>query len=239
MRAQPKASGEPASNVAVFDEPTRNLDFEWEWIPGNLTELSAESAAGYDASHVNLPGVTADSVGRVGCRVKIIARNGIWFDMAGVATCVARGITVTDTPNAMCRPVAVAALALVFALAGKRFTKDRLVRTGCWNERVDRTALEVTGRTLGPIGAGGMWQEPIPLARSFRRQTLSPAPYAGADVIEPLGAIMVMLDILFVEADFVIVACPFNKETRRLIDALAFDRMKPIVCFVTAARMAL
>ncbi|MEO9904056.1 MAG: hypothetical protein ABJF28_24945, partial [Nisaea sp.] len=73
------ASGKPAFNEAAFEELQRNPDIEWEWIPEDVPEITPEIAARYDGLHVNLPRVTAASVAREDCRVKIIGRNGVGF----------------------------------------------------------------------------------------------------------------------------------------------------------------
>jgi phosphoglycerate dehydrogenase-like enzyme len=230
------ASGQPAFNAAAFDELERNPEIEWEWIPEDLTEITPEIAARYDGLHVNLPQVTAGSVSREDCRVKIIARNGVGFDTVDVAACAARGISVTNTPHAIRRPVAVAALTLIFALSGKLLTKDRLVREGRWNERVEHMGMGLTGRTLGLIGAGGIGQELIPLARPFFRRILAADPYVDANVLAPLGATRVPFDQVLTEADFLVVVCPLNNETHHMMNETAFARMKPTACFINVAR---
>ena len=230
------ASGTPAFNEAAFDELARNPEIEWEWLPEDIPEITPEIAARYDGLHVNLPKVTAATVARDDRRVKIIARNGVGFDTVDVAACNARGITVTNTPHAIRRPVAVAALTLIFALSGKLLTKDRLVREGRWNERVEHMGLGLTGRVLGIIGAGGIGQELIPLARPFFREILATDPHVGPDVLAPLGAKHVPLETVLDEADFVVTACPLDDTTQHLMNAAAFARMKPSACFVNVAR---
>ena len=132
-----KGDGAPAFNPAAFDELKRNADIEWEWLPEDVIEITPDIAARYDGLHVNLPAVTAASVARDDCRLRIIARNGVGFDTVDIVACADKGISVTNTPKAIQRPVAVAALTLIFALAGRLMDKDRLVRTGRWNDRTD------------------------------------------------------------------------------------------------------
>ena len=230
------ASGKPAFNEAAFEELRGNPDIEWEWIPEDVSEITPEIAARYDGLHVNLPLVTAASVSRDDCKVKIIARNGVGFDTVDVGACAAHGITVTNTPFAIRRPVAVAALTLIFALSGKLFTKDRIVREGRWNDRVEHMGIGLTGRRLGLIGAGGIGQELIPLARPFFREVLVNDPYVDADLYARLGAEKRSFEETITEADFVVVACPLNDETRHLMNAAAFSKMKPTACFINVAR---
>lgn len=231
-----KGDGTPAFLPAAFDELNRNPDIEWEWLPETVTEITPDIAARYDGLHVNLPSVTAASVARDDCRVKIIARNGVGFDTVDVAACAAKGITVTNTPHAIRRPVAVAALTLIFALAGKLMDKDRLVRTGRWNDRTDFMGTGLTGRTLGLIGAGGIGQELIPLARPFFSRVIAADPHVGTGPLAALGAARVDFADLLAQSDFVVAACPLNDVTRHLMNAQAFAAMKPSASFINVAR---
>lgn len=230
------AAGEPIFDPALFDLLKQNPEVEWEWLPEDVVEITPDIAARYDAIHNNLPRVTAASVARDDCRVKIFARNGVGFDTVDLDACAARGIAVTNTPIAIRRPVAVAALTLIFALSGKLFKKDQIVREGRWNARVDHMGIGLTGRTLGMIGAGGIGQELIPLARPFFREIQVHDPYVEADVFERLGASKTGFEEVLAAADFLLVACPLNDETRHMIDAEAFRRMKRTACFVNVAR---
>ena len=231
-----RADGTPCFAEAAFEELARNPEIEWEWIPEDLTEITPDIAARYDGLHVNAPPVTAASIARDDCRVKIIARNGVGFDNVDVAACAASGITVTNTPLAIQRPVAVAALTLIFALSGRLFTKDRLVREGRWAEKADYMGTGLTTRTLGLIGAGGIGKELLPLARPFFGRVVVADPYVGADIIAELGGEKVELGTLLAQADFVVTATPLNDETHHLMNADAFAAMKPTACFVNVAR---
>ena len=231
-----KGDGTPAFNESAFDELKRNPDIEWEWLPEDVAEITPDIAARYDALHVNTPRVTAASIARDDIRVKIIARNGVGFDNCDVAACAAKGITVTNTPKAIQRPVAVAALTLIFALSGRLMTKDKLVRSGRWNDRTDFMGTGLTGRTLGLIGAGGIGQELIPLARPFFRQIVVADPYVETGRLASLGAVKTEFASLLEQADFVVTACPLNAETHHLMNAATFAAMKPTASFINVAR---
>lgn len=230
------ASGAPAFNPAAFEELKANPEIEWEWIEEDLTEITPDVAARYDAIHVNLPRVTAASVARDDCRVKIFARNGVGYDTVDVAACTERGILVTNTPFAIRRPVAVAALTLIFALTGKLRTKDTLVRTGRWNDRVEHMGLGLTSRTLGLVGAGGIGQELIPLALPFFGRVLAADPVVSDSALGTLGARKVSFDDLLAHSDVVVVTCLLNDATHHLMDAKAFAAMKPGAIFINVAR---
>lgn len=229
------ASGAPCFNPAAFDELAANPDIEWEWME-DCAEITPDHCARYDAIHVNLPRVTAASVARNDCRVKIFARNGVGYDTVDVAACAAKGIFTTNTPFAIRRPVAVAALTHVFALTTKIFTKDRIVRDGRWNDRVEHMGVGLTTRTLGVVGVGGIGSELIRLARPFFGRIIAADPYVAEAQIAGLGAEKVDLDTLMAEADAVVVCCLLTEHTRHLIGAGEFARMKPTAFFVNVGR---
>lgn len=230
------ANGEPAFTAAAFEEFERNPDIEWEWIEEDIAELTPDIVARYDAIHVNTPVVSAQTIARDDCRVKLFARAGVGFDSVDVAACAAKGILVTNTPFAIRRPVAVAALTLIFALAGRLIIKDRLVRTGAWMERTSHMGQGLTSRVLGLIGAGGIGQELIPLARPFFQEIVVADPYVDEAAIEALDARKCALAEVLAEADFVLALCPLNDQTRHMMGADAFRAMKRTASFINVAR---
>lgn len=229
------ASGAPCFNPAAFEELAANPDIEWEWME-DCAEITPDHCARYDAIHVNLPRVTAASVARDDCRVKIFARNGVGYDTVDVAACAAKGIFATNTPFAIRRPVAVAALTHVFALTTKIFTKDRIVRDGRWNDRVEHMGVGLTTRTLGVVGVGGIGSELIRLAKPFFGRIIAADPHVAEAQIAGLGAEKVDLDTLMAESDAVVACCLLTERTRHLIGAGEFARMKPTAFFVNVGR---
>jgi len=230
------AQGEPAFGRRALEVLEANPAIAWEYIPEALREITPEVAARYDAIYVNAPKVTRASVARDDCRVRIFARHGVGYDSVDVAAMTERGILVTNTPLAVRRPVAVAALTLLFALTGRLFVKDRLTRAGRWAERTSHMGVGLIGRTLGVVGAGGIGQELLRVAQPFGMRLVVADPYVDEAVLGPLGARRLPLDALLGEADFIVVSCLLNEETRHLIGAPQFARMKPTAFFINMAR---
>lgn len=228
--------GEPAfgrAALAILDDAP---GLEWEYLPAVVRELTADHAASYDALYVNMARVPAAVVARPDCRLRVVARHGVGYDSVDVAAMTRAGVVVTNTPMPMPRPVATIALTFVLALAGKLMLKDRLTRTGRWDERMDHMGIGLTGRTLGVVGAGRIGRELLRMARTFDLRLLAADPYVNAVELAYIGARKVPLETLLAEADFV-VTCPLlNDETRHLIGAREFARMKPAAYFVNVAR---
>ncbi len=211
-------------------------DIEWEYLPQKLAALGPHEGAAYDAIYVNAARVPAAVVAGPDCRVRVIARHGVGYDSVDVAAMTAAGVLVTNTPAAMPRPVATIALTFMLALAGKLFLKDKLIRSGRWNERMDNMGVGLTARTLGVVGAGGIGRELLRMAGAFDLKLLAADPYANSVELGYIGARKVDLPTLLAQSDFVVVTCLLNEETRHLIGAPQFAQMKRSAYFINVAR---
>jgi len=230
------ASGEPFFGKEALDVLKANPLIEWEYTPERVKEIPSDWAARYDALYVNSSRVSAATVGRSDRRLRIVARHGVGYDSVDVAALTAKGIVLTNTPLAIRRPVAVATLTLLFALAGRLFAKDRITRAGRWVERNDLMGVGLVGRTIGIVGAGGIGQELLRVSAPFGLRRLVADPHASDAAITGLGAARVPLAQLLREADFVVIACLLNDETHHLIGAAQFAQMKSSAYFINVAR---
>ncbi len=63
-------------------------------------------------------------------QLKLIARFGVGYDTVDLNICNKFGILVSNTPEAVKRPVAVSIITLILALTGNLIIKDKIVRKG-------------------------------------------------------------------------------------------------------------
>jgi phosphoglycerate dehydrogenase-like enzyme len=230
------AAGEPSFGRAALDVLKGNPALDWEYTAESMREITPDVAARYDALYVNSSRVSAATVARGDCRLRIVARHGVGYDSVDVAALSAKSIVLTNTPIAIRRPVAVATLTLLFALAGRLFAKDRITRAGRWVERNDLMGTGLVGRTLGIVGGGGIGQELLKVSAPFGMRRIVADPYASDDAMRALDATLVPLERLMRESDFVVVACLLTEETRHLVGAPQFAQMKPGAYFINVAR---
>ena len=228
--------GAPSFGPDALEILKRAPDIEWEYLPEVVPAVTADHAARYDALYVNMARVPADVVARADSRLRVVARHGVGYDAVDIPAMTRAGVIVTHTPSSMPRPVATIALTFILALAGRLFLKDRITRTGRWNERMDNMGTGLTGRTLGVIGAGRIGKELLRMARAFDLELLAADPYVNAIELNYLGARKVPLDTLMAESDFAVVCCLLDAETRHLIGKPQFDRMKKTGYFINVAR---
>jgi phosphoglycerate dehydrogenase-like enzyme len=228
--------GEPAFGQAALAVLDDAQNIEWEYLPEVVGELTPEHAARYDAVYVNMARTPATAVARPDRRLRVVARHGVGYDSVDVPAMTGAGIIVTHTPMPMPRPVATIALTFILALAGRMVLKDRLTRTGRWDERMDNMGTGLTGRTLGVVGAGRIGKELLRMARVFDLKLLAADPYVNAVELGYLGARKVPLETLLRESDFVVTIPLLNDETRHLMSAPQFALMKRSAYFINVSR---
>jgi phosphoglycerate dehydrogenase-like enzyme len=227
QRGEPTFGSEPLSLLNSL---------HWERLPAGLRAITTDHAAAFDALYVNSLRVGAGVVQSANLRLKLVSRHGVGYDSVDVPAMTRAGVLVSNTPNAVPRPVATIALAFILSLSHRLFVKDRITREGRWAERVEHMGTGLTGRTLGVVGAGGIGKELLRMARVFDLRLFASDPYVDATAIENLGAEKVRLEELMAQSDFVVVTCLLNDETRHLIGARELARMKPTAYLINVAR---
>jgi phosphoglycerate dehydrogenase-like enzyme len=182
------------------------------------------------------PAVTAESVSRSE-NLLVVARFGVGYDAVDVNACTAADVLVTITAGAVDRSVAEATVGWMIALSHNLLIKDRLLRTGRWDERSKYMGRELRDRTLGVIGLGGIARKTIELLGGFgMKQALAFDPFSTAEAALKAGARLVGLDELLRQADFVSIHCPLTKETRGLISTRELGLMKSDAYLLNTAR---
>ena len=90
--------------------------------------------------------------------LKIIANCAVGYNNIDTEEAKKRGILVTNTPGVLTETTADLTWALILATARNVVSADRLVRAGDWKgwAPTQLLGLQLSGSTLGILGAGGM-----------------------------------------------------------------------------------
>ena len=215
----------------MFDE----AGLDWEYIAEDTPELTAQQVQDYNALLVLGTGITAETLTGAD-KLAIIARFGVGYDKVDVPACTENGVLLTIAPDGVRRPVATSILTFVLSLSHQLLIKDKLTRTGRWEDKNDYMGMGLVGRTLGLVGMGNIGKEVFKLAKPFGMQHITFDPYiTPADAAE-LDVEQVDLETLMKTADFVCVCCPLTEETRGLIDAERIGLMKRTAYLINTAR---
>ncbi len=167
-----------------------------------------------------------------------VARMGVGFDTVDVAACTAHDVVVTTTPDAVRRPMAVATITLLLALATRLFAKDRITREGPegWAKRMEENGVGLIGRTLGVVGMGNIGREVFRLAAPFGLRHVAHDPDLDEREAAALGVEALPLEEVFRQADFLSLNCPLNASTRHLANAERLASMKPTAYLINTSR---
>ena len=229
-----------ADGTSIFDKNALHIfdaaKLLWEFLPDNVTELTAAHGAKYDALCVLNPKVPEAVVAGPNQRVRIIARMGVGYDSVDVKACTANGVMLTNTPDGVRRPVATSILAFILALSHKLMTKDRITREGRWAETTNYMGVGLTGKTVGSIGVGNIGSELFRLLAPLEMVHLACDPYVKPEDAAKLRVRLTDKETVFRESDFVCVNTPLTPETRGFIGAQEFSLMKPTSYFINTAR---
>jgi phosphoglycerate dehydrogenase-like enzyme len=228
------------------DRPMADAGFEvleqggarWEFLagdPGYGTEMPPEMIDGYDGLFVLGSRFTKHSFEGAE-QLVCLARWGVGYDRIDVPACTAAGVALTITPDGVRRPVAVAALGLILALALRLTLKDRLVREGRAAEKVFHFGHGLTGRTLGSLGIGNIGGEIFRLAAPHGMRFIACDPYARPETAAALGVTLVPMAQLLRESDYLCINTPLTPETRGIIDDAVLAQMKPTAFLINTAR---
>jgi len=165
-------------------------------------------------------------------RLKFIQSISSGMDQYSKEQLAARQVRLCSAAGVNARAVAEHAIALMFACCREVARMDRLIRAGTWRTL---EGSQLSGKTLGIVGLGGIGLEVARIARGIGMEVIAWNRTRRTDSPVPL----VDLDTLLERADVVSLHLSLNDETRGLIDGARLGRLKPGAILVNTARGAL
>jgi phosphoglycerate dehydrogenase-like enzyme len=173
-------------------------------------------------------------------RLRFIQSISAGTDQFDRAKLTERSIRLASAQGVNLRAVAEHAMALMLALTRKlpeaRDNQAGHVWRGMMSDRTQRED-ELSGKTLLIIGLGGIGSRLAQLAQAFGLRVIGIKrnPATGGEAADSVHA-LTDLKTLLPQADFIVLTCPLNAETEKVIDADAFSRMKRSAYLVNVAR---
>ncbi|PZP35159.1 MAG: D-glycerate dehydrogenase [Roseateles depolymerans] len=150
-------------------------------------------------------GLQAEHIARLPDSVRIIANASAGFDHMDVAAARARGIVVSNAPDALTECTADFTLLLILAACRRASEYERIMRSG-WNKSfgmTDMLGLRVNGKTLGIVGFGRIGRAVARRAQGFGMKVVytdrqrAPADVENGAVFQPrLDALLSSCDVL-------------------------------------------
>ena len=168
-------------------------------------------------------------------KLKVVGRAGIGVDNIDIPAASLKGIVVMNTPFGNSITTAEHAIALMFALARQLPEADASTQAGKW-EKNRFMGVEVTGKTLGLIGAGNIGSIVASRALGLRMKVIAFDPFLTPERAVEMGVEKVDLDTLLARADFITLHTPLTDQTRNILSRENLAKTKKGVRIINCAR---
>jgi D-3-phosphoglycerate dehydrogenase len=231
--------------IAVTDSPfptldpakaaLKRLDPEMRMAKSAAAEDILAVALDADAILVTYAKLTGDLLRQLQ-RCKAIGRFGLGVDNIDLVTAKEMGIAVNYVPDYCIREVSDHAMALLLSLIRKIPLSNALVQAGRWEMPAVVPITRIEGTVLGLIGFGNIPRLLAPKAQAFGMTVHAYDPFAKPEVFKAAGVMSVDLDALLGTCDYVSVHAPLLPETRGLLNAETFGKIKRGAYVVNTAR---
>jgi len=201
----------PAS-IAIFKARGIEVDFKPGLKPAELRDI----IGAYDGLAIRSATKVTREVLDAAPRLKVVGRAGIGVDNVDVSSATARGVVVMNTPHGNSVTTAEHAIAMMFALARQLPEASASTKAGKW-EKNRFLGVELTGKTLGLIGAGNIGSIVADRANGLRMKVVAYDPFLSEARAVEIGVEKVSLDDLVARADIVTLHVPLTSETRNIL----------------------
>ncbi len=217
--------------AAIF----RNRGCEVDEITGKTPEELKAIIGQYDGLAIRSATKVTQEILDAATNLKVIGRAGIGVDNVDIPAASAKGIVVMNTPFGNSITTAEHAIALMFALARQLPEADASTQAGKW-EKNRFMGVEVTGKTLGLIGAGNIGSIVADRALGLRMKVVAFDPFLSPERAVDMGVEKVELDQLLERADFITLHTPLTDQTRNILSKENIAKTRKGVRIVNCAR---
>ncbi len=167
--------------------------------------------------------------------LKVVGRAGTGVDNVDMPAATKKGVVVMNTPGGNTVTTAEHAISMMMALARKIPQATASMKRGEW-EKKKFEGTEITGKTLGILGVGNIGSVVAARAQGLRMNVISYDPFISPEAADKLGISLVSIDDLFKKSDFISIHVPLTAETKNIVNAEAFKKMKKGVKLINCAR---
>jgi len=216
---------------AIFRERGCDVDVITGQTPDELKQIIGQ----YDGLAIRSSTKLTKELIEAATNLKVVGRAGIGVDNIDIPAASVKGIVVMNTPFGNSITTAEHAIALMFALARQIPEANAQTQAGKWPKN-DFMGVEVTGKTLGLIGAGNIGSIVAARALGLRMKVVAFDPFLTPERAVEMGVEKADLDTLLAKADFITLHTPLTDQTRNILSAENIAKCKPGVRIINCAR---
>lgn len=219
--------------VQIFRD--RGIDVDFEPDLGKDKEKLLEAIGQYDGLAIRSATKVTEKILNAADNLKVIGRAGIGVDNIDRDAASKKGVIVMNTPFGNMITTAEHAIAMMFAVARQIPQASASTHSGKW-EKSKFMGVELTGKTLGVIGAGNIGGIVCDRARGLKMKVLAYDPFLSLEKAEKMGVEKVELDALLARADFITLHVPLTDQTRNILSRENLAKTKKGVRIINCAR---
>ena len=217
--------------AAIF----RERGCEVDEITGKTPEELKAIIGQYDGLAIRSSTRVTKDILDAATNLKVIGRAGIGVDNVDIPYASSKGVVVMNTPFGNSITTAEHAIALMFALARQLPEADASTQAGKW-EKNRFMGVEVTGKTLGLIGAGNIGGIVAARALGLKMKVVAFDPFLTPERAIEMGMEKADLDTLLAKADFITLHTPLTDQTRNILSRENLAKTKKGVRIINCAR---
>jgi D-3-phosphoglycerate dehydrogenase len=168
--------------------------------------------------------------------LRVVGRAGVGVDNVDVEAATHRGIVVMNTPGGNTVSTAELTFSMLMSLARKIPQANMSMKEGKWN-RKEFQGMELLNKTLGILGMGRIGSEVAKRAQAFGMKVVAYDPYLSLARAKALQVdLKENVQDVYAAADFITVHMPMTEQTKGMVNAAAFAKMKRGVRVLNCAR---
>jgi len=220
---------------ALFDDLPCDAGWHCSLVESAATEIAPEQRGSVQVLSCFLRSRISPEFLDTCPHLRLVTTRSTGVDHIDLQACAARGVTVCNVPQYGENTVAEHTFGLILALSRNIWqAADRMKRGDARIQGL--LGFDLSGKTLGVIGAGRIGLHVIRIARAMNMRALAfdarPQPLIG----EVMGFEYVDLDTLLARSDVVSVHVPLLPATLHLLNAEKLALMKPSAVLVNTSR---
>jgi len=186
------------------------------------------------ASNITAPVLEAGARGDL----KLVVRVGAGVNNIDLAAATRNGVIVCNTPGTNARGVVELTVCALLAMARNFVEAHNSLKGGKW-EKNKFVGTELLDKTLGVVGLGNIGRGVAAIARALGMRVLGCDPVFSEDKARELGIELVALDAVYAQSDYVTLHASLTEDSKNMLDASAFAKMKDGVAIANCARAQL
>ncbi len=215
----------------IFEERGCDVDVITGQTPEELMKIIGQ----YEGLAIRSSTTVTPEILAAATNLKVIGRAGIGVDNVDIPAASAKGVVVMNTPFGNSITTAEHAIALMFAVARQIPEANAQTQAGLWPKN-GFMGVELTGKTLGLIGAGNIGSIVASRALGLRMKVVAFDPFLTPERAVEMGVEKAELDTLLAKADFITLHTPLTDQTRNILSAENLAKTKKGVRIINCAR---